>query len=242
MPEYNEEDLNKLIQDAIFYILTQESKRPVFTKAMVMKGIEMTSRPREVQNEIWTKAIKQLKDTFGYEMTSIEEKGGKAGDYMLCNKFQDALNEAEQHMDWTEEEYEEQSQLLIVLSHIHMNGGAARQDQLYAFLGRSGLYDPKDHQHNIRYLIEKKWEKNNYIKISKDDASDPDNQKLLYKWGPRAEIEIKRSEILKFVAHIYNKNVDEFTEEYKEAKEKEGEDCFKEPEVDNQQDTSVQLD
>ena len=243
MPEYNEEDLKKLTQDAIFFILTQESKRPVFTKASVMKGIEMTNRPPTVQTQIWEDAIQQLRDTFGYEMKSIEEYGGKKGDYMLRNKFQDATNEAEQHMECTEEECEEQSLLLIVLSVIHMNGGAARQDQLYAFLARSGLYDGKGNQndHNVKQLIEKKWEKNNYIKISKDDASDPDSPKLLYKWGPRAEVEIKKSDILKFVAHIYNKNVDEFTDEYKEIIDKEGEDCFKEPEVNNQGDANVQL-
>ena len=122
-----------------------------------------------------------------------------------------------------------------------MNGGAAKQDQLYAFLTRSGLYDPKDNQNNVKQLIEDKFKKIHYIKIEKDDASDADSgTKMLYKWGLRAEVEIKKSDILKFVANIYNKTVEEFTEEYKEIIEKEGEDCFKEPENEYEEEVHVE--
>ena len=113
MPEYNEEDIKKLVQDAVFFILTQEAKRPIFTKASVMKGIEMTNRDPKVQTQIWEEAIKELYNTFGYEMKPLENMGGKKGDYMLANKFQDASNEQDQHMELSEEEYENQSLLLI---------------------------------------------------------------------------------------------------------------------------------
>ena len=37
--DYNESDRKKLVTDAVFYILSQEQKRPIFKKADVMKAI-----------------------------------------------------------------------------------------------------------------------------------------------------------------------------------------------------------
>ena len=83
---------------------------------------------------------------------------------------------------------------------------------------------------DVKSLIEDKWgKKQHYIHFYKDDTSEPDRPQNLYEWGERAHCEIKKSEILKFVAHIYNKNVDEFSEEYKKILNEEP-DAFKEQE------------
>ena len=168
---------------------------------------------------------------------------------MLYNLIRDDPNEEERHIEWSEEEYAHQGLLLVVLSVIFMNQGALKEDCLYEFLKNSDLYDPEDLSQGFhirerdpeqlarfkldtaKQLIENIWsKKHHYINISRDPAADPDNPKSLYEWGPRAKVEIKRSDVLKFVAHIYNKNVDEFSEEYKEIIEIEGKDCFKEEE------------
>ena len=169
---------------------------------------------------------------------------------MLYNLIRDDPNEEDRHIEWSEEEYAHQGLLLVVLSVIYMNQGALKEDCLYEFLKNSDLYDPEDLSQGFhirerdpeqlarfkldtaKQLIENIWsKKHHYINISRDPASDPDNPKSLYEWGPRAKIELKKSDILKFVADVYNKNVEEFTEEYKEITEgPEGKDCFKEEE------------
>ena len=52
------------------------------------------------------------------------------------------------------------------------------------------------------------------------------NSLQIYSWGDRALVEVKKSEILKFVAEIYEKEPSEFTEQYENIRNIEGEDVF----------------
>ena len=62
--------------------------------------------------------------------------------------------------------------------------------------------------------------------MEKDENSDPDQPHFIYSWGDRALVEVKKSEILKFVAEIYEKEPSEFTEQYENIRNIEGEDVF----------------
>ena len=71
----NELDYDKLVQDAIFYILTQEQKRPIFYKGAVMKAIDYTSKPKESQDKIWNRTMRELEDVFGYFLSRVGTDG-----------------------------------------------------------------------------------------------------------------------------------------------------------------------
>ena len=155
-------------------------------------------------------------------------------------------DEEDRHLEFSDDEYAHQGLLLVVLSVIYMNNGCVKQEDLFEFLKKLQLYDDDTTRRSfsvntvnernevkfgdVKSLIEDKWgKKQHYIHFYKDDTSEPDRPQNLYEWGERAHCEIKKSEILKFVAHIYNKNVDEFSEEYKKILNEEP-DAFKEQE------------
>ena len=90
----------------------------------------------------------------------------------------------------------------------------------------------RDHEDfgNIKNLIDKEWcQKHHYIQMEKDENSDPDHPNFIYSWGERATVEVKKSEVLKFVAEIYEKNPSEFTEQYDNIVAEEGEEVFAVP-------------
>ncbi len=62
-----------------------------------------------------------------------------------------------------------------------------------------------------------------------------------YSWGPRAKAEIKHSDILKFVARVYEKNVSEFRDQFEQIKEEEGEDIFNDIENDPDGDAAEEV-
>ena len=98
-------------------------------------------------------------------------------------------------------------------------------------LGLCDGKDPtkKDHEDfgNIKNLIDKEWcQKHHYIQMEKDENSDPDNPHFIYSWGERANVEVKKSEILKYIAEVYEKNPREFTEQYDNICNEEGEEVF----------------
>ena len=94
MTDLNEHDKERLVREAVFHVLTLETKRPVFTKGNVMKVIEMTSSPATVQIEIWNRVVEELKDTFGFAMKENDEKKGTNSVllHLFCINFMLLLN------------------------------------------------------------------------------------------------------------------------------------------------------
>lgn len=72
--DFNEEDRKKLVSDAVFYFLVQEQKRPLFKRPDVLKAIGLTGRSKELQDDVWIRAVRHLKDTFGYKLAELSEK------------------------------------------------------------------------------------------------------------------------------------------------------------------------
>ena len=77
--DLNEEDRKKLVTDAVFYIVTQEKKRPMFKKPDVFRAIGLTGRSKDLQDAIWIQAYKDVKDVFGYELKEIDNNHPAAG-------------------------------------------------------------------------------------------------------------------------------------------------------------------
>jgi hypothetical protein len=60
------------------------------------------------------------------------------------------------------------------------------------------------------------------------DGGDPDNPQIEYRWGDRATHEFKNSDMLKFVADVYDQKPSVFRDQYQLCIEEEG-DVFNEP-------------
>lgn len=76
MEDFSNADKEKLITDAVFYVLSQEQKRPIFKKGDVMKAIGLTGRNAGIQEQIWNQARKELLVTFGYQMAETSDRKG----------------------------------------------------------------------------------------------------------------------------------------------------------------------
>ena len=163
-------------------------------------------------------------------MQESEEKGKG---FYLVNKLEDSSEPDDRHLSYTPEDQAHLGLLFLVLSVIYMNNGQAKQDALFLFLEKLGLYDRENDKKevplfgNVKTLIEKEWgQKQHYIKVDKDDSAEPDTPANLYSWGERAELELKKSDVLKYVAKIYDKKVRDFSEQFNKIRAVEGEDVF----------------
>jgi hypothetical protein len=232
-------DTEKLVKDVIFHIISQEAKRPLFKKPDILKAIGLSGRDSEVKDPIFQQAIRDLKDVFGYELKELDTKDkGKKGCYILVNTIEESSIEGQRHMKLSEKEEAQLGLLTVILSVIYMNNNLMKEDALFSFLESLDLCEKdatrrdgstNDHKDfgNIKTLIDKEWcQKHHYIHMEKDENSDPDQPHFIYSWGDRALVEVKKSEILKFVAEIYEKEPSEFTEQYENIRNIEGEDVF----------------
>lgn len=224
---FNAEDRKKFIKDGIFYIITQESKRPMFKKADIFRAIGWSGREKNIQEEIWKQIRFDLKDVFGYDLKESQDKKG----FFLVNVYSEHSQPELRHLKVPEDEQANTALLTVVLSVIYMNNGSMKQDALFNFLKELKVHDEDkreaSHFGNVKNLIENDWgKKQHYIQVDKDPNADVDHPTNIYSWGERAHVEVNKSDILKFVAETYEKEVKEFTEQYESIRNEEGENAF----------------
>jgi len=232
----NEQDKKKFVKDAIFHILAQECKRSLIKKPDIFNAIGLAGHSQNIKGEILRAAVHDLKEVFGYDLKELEDPKDKKkkGHLILVNTIEESSDENLRHLKISDKEEAHLGLLTTVLSVIYMNNNAIKEDALFGFLENLGLCDGKDptkndHEDfgNIKNLIEKEWcQKHHYIHMEKDENSDPDQPHFIYSWGERANVEVKKSEILKYVAEVYDKNPREFTEQYDNICNEEGEEVF----------------
>ncbi|KAJ8949817.1 hypothetical protein NQ318_000515 [Aromia moschata] len=118
-------------------------------------------------------------------------------------------------------EYPKDSQkiiLLLVLSHIFMSNNCIGEVSLQSFLTSLGIDIERRHQvmGNIKEYINHTLKNRKYLNIDVD----PVNRKMSYSWGPRAEKEISKQEILNFVCKMYKDRLpNSWVNQYKMAQE-----------------------
>merc|ERR1712141_515076 len=178
MADFSQADKDKLITDVVFYILSQEQKRPIFKRSEIMKAIGLTGRNTGIQEEIWKESKRELLETFGYEMATTSDKKG----FLMLNTILDDADEEERHLEFSDDEYAHQGLLLVVLSVIYMNNGVVKEEALFEFLQKMQLYDADQAGRrfslptganrtqvnfgDVKSLIEEKWGKNNITFMS----------------------------------------------------------------------------
>ena len=126
----NEQDKKKFVKDAIFHIITQESKRPVLKRPDIFKAIGLTHR--NAQQEVLAATIKDLKEVFGYELKELD--GNKKGNYILVNTIEESSVEDLRHLKLSEREEATLGLLTVVLAVIYMNNNCIKEEALFHFL------------------------------------------------------------------------------------------------------------
>lgn len=168
---------------------------------------------------------KDLADVFGYKLEPIDEKNTC---FYLINAFDEHPEPEKRHLTLSPKEQEETGLLTVILAVIYMKNGVIKHDDLFKFLKDLKIWDDDREMEpfgKVKNLIDDWVKKQQYLAMCKEDTNE-DNPTVTYTWGQRATVEVKKSEILKFVSEIYGKSPEEFTEQYEAIQREEGEGIF----------------
>ena len=135
--ELNQQDRLKFVKDAIFHVITQEAKRPLFKRHEIMSAIGLNKYSKDTQTNVLISAIKDLKDVFGYDLKELVDKEKKKkGMFILVNTIEESPDENLRHLHLTEKEEVHLGLLTVVLSVIYMNNNSIKEENLFSFLER----------------------------------------------------------------------------------------------------------
>jgi len=260
--ELNEDDKKRLVADAVFYVLVQEQKRAVHKKGEILKAIGMTGRARELQDTIIERTAQKLEHVFGVAFHELPEKKGQ---YILINKLFQTKEDTHIEMlpkDSAQLGALYSILGLIYMSNGTIRDDVL--DPFLIKMGLLGNPETMPATHvqqrgmprtsaaslgisedifetfgDIKEMIRKEWgQKQHYIdavRVEHAEGDSAETQSYEYSWGKRAELEVKKSDLLRMICQLYNCKPSAFKEQYDQIRKEEGDNVFAKDEEDDEE-------
>ncbi|NWZ35253.1 NSE3 protein, partial [Brachypodius atriceps] len=187
------------VSELVQFLLVKDQKKIPIKRADMLKNV--IREYRDACLEIVNKAGKTLQEVFGLQLVEIDSKRHT---YILINN----LPRAEGMYLCRDEEKEKMGLLLIILSFIFMKGNSVKDSEDWEGTGLlsapSSLTPVLRKQHqvfgDVRKLVTEEFVRQKYLEIIPIPLTDPPEFK--YQWGPRAEKEISKKDVLNAVAKV----------------------------------------
>ncbi|NXQ50106.1 NSE3 protein, partial [Catharus fuscescens] len=204
----SQEQVNQKVSELVQFLLVKDQKKVPIKRADILKNI--IREYRDAYSEIVNRAGETLQEVFGLQLVEIDTKRHI---YILRNN----LPRAEGQYLCREKEKEKMGLLLVILSFLFMKGNSVKDSAVWEFLHRLRVYPGKQHSvfGDVRKLVTEEFVRQKYLEITPIPLTDPPEFK--YQWGPRAQKETSKMDVLKFVAKIQGKDPTFWASQYAEA-------------------------
>ncbi|NWV43121.1 NSE3 protein, partial [Grantiella picta] len=185
------------VSELVQFLLVKDQKKIPIKRADMLKNV--IREYKDASSEILNKAGRTLQEVFGMQLVEID---AKRHTYILINN----LPRPEGEYLCKDKEKEKMGLLLVILSFIFMKGNSVKDSALWEFLRLLRVYPGKPHRvfGDVRKLVTEEFGRQKYLEITPIPLTDPPEFK--YQWGPRAEKETSKKDVLNFVAKMQGKD------------------------------------
>ncbi|NXE44436.1 NSE3 protein, partial [Ptilorrhoa leucosticta] len=221
------------VSELVQFLLVKDQKKIPIKRTDMLKNV--IREYRDAYAEIVDRAGRTLQQVFGLRLVEIDTKRHT---YILINN----LPRAEGEYLCRDKEKEKMGLLLVILSFIFMKGNSVKDSEsspkpppmphfsfapppltplfpgaLWEFLNLLRVYPGKQHRvfGDVRKLVTDEFVRQKYLENTPIPLTDPPEFK--YQWGPRAEKETSKKDVLNFVAKIQGKDPTFWASQYSEA-------------------------
>lgn len=207
--EKNADSITALVRALIF---RDQSKEP-FKKCDIFRlAFPHTTHKKDDANMLWKEAESKLKETFGLLLQPLDDS--HYGMMILIKEKRSPIIASNASLNPSIHD----GLLVVVLGVIFMSGGSLEENGLLDVLNKldidlnSQVLLPGNKKVAFKDLLNSIWKKQLYI-----ETNEIRNHKKTFHWGPRAEIEICKQEILGLMARIMKSRPEQWREQYREA-------------------------
>ncbi|KAJ8922641.1 hypothetical protein NQ315_007673 [Exocentrus adspersus] len=206
-----EDQVNNLVR----YIVNRAGSHLTIKQSEIKKNVIPKTGIK--YQEIIERASEILKNVYGFNMIVSDPTANSTREYIISNALPYISEPAAgQHEEHPEDVHK--ILLLIILSHIFMSNDSVSEVSLYSFLKSLDIDVERRHVlfGNVKDYIHHTLKNKKYLKIEMDQMS----KRVSFSWGVRAEKEISKHEILKFVCKMYKDRLpNNWVSQYKVAEE-----------------------
>ncbi|XP_056641378.1 melanoma-associated antigen D2-like [Diorhabda sublineata] len=203
------------VNDLVRYFVNRAGEQVIFKRTDLKKNV--LPKSGQYFQDILNRAVKILEQVYGYKVIVIDAKQNSTKGYIITNALAYKSDPTEKVIPGSYPDDVHKILILLILSHIFMSNNLVSDQSLYAFLKTFGLDVETRHEifGSIKDFITNLKNKK-YIEMEIDQIS----KKASISWGSRAEKEISKHEILKFVCKMYKTTTpNSWINQYKSANE-----------------------
>jgi len=233
-----EDDAEKMVSDAVFFLLVSDQKKSILKRADLIKHCDLGKKPKNLQDYVISQAQRVLSDTFGINMVDLS----KQNQYILTNKLTERSSVGEL-LHYSDKEAAQMGITFITLGLILMSNDKVTDEVLFKFYKLLGLYE-EDKPKGVggkasssaidpdtaelfegdikKFVNEVLVGKQHYLKKERVNTGDPEQEVYEYTWGERAEKEVKQSTVFKMVCDVFECEPRMFKEQMEKVKQREG--------------------
>lgn len=239
----NKDDVEKMVSDATFYFLVADQKKSLIKKPDLCKACDLSKKSKQVQDDVIDAAKSHLLFTFGIKAVESESKKSH---YYLINQLQEKVDDdGLQHIVWSEKENAQMALTFTILGLVFMSNGKVSDETLFKFLKQMGVFQEEGGKKGGRgnqeqggpiepeitelfegdvkkFVNEVLVGKQHYLRRERVQGPDPEVESYEYTWGERADLEVKKSDVLKMVCELYDCEARMFKEQFDKVREAEG--------------------
>ncbi|CAM1308583.1 NDNL2 (predicted) [Pycnogonum litorale] len=190
-------EIKKLAYDTVYYMLHVDHKKVPLKRVDINKNV-LKENSRSFPPVI-AEAREILSSVFGIDLVEVKERKGL---YFLINKINGT--DENSHLVWPNADKSKSGLLFVILSLIFMNGNVMTDNILWLTLKKMGVDPDSIRPHstfgNVKKLITTEFVRQLYLEYNRVEGKDPPVYE--FKWGPRADLEISKRDILGFVCHV----------------------------------------
>ncbi|XP_064593184.1 non-structural maintenance of chromosomes element 3 homolog isoform X3 [Zonotrichia leucophrys gambelii] len=200
------------VSELVQFLLVKDQKKIPIKRADILKNI--IREYKNAYSEIVKRADRILQEVFGLQLVEMDTKRHI---YILINN----LPHAEGQHPYRAKEKEKNGLLLVILSFIFMKGNSVKDiffpGALWEFLHLLRVYPGKEHSvfGDVKKLVTEEFVRQKYLEITPTPLTDPPEFK--FQWGPRAEKETSKKDVLNFVAKMQGKDPTFWASQFSEA-------------------------
>ncbi|XP_072386175.1 non-structural maintenance of chromosomes element 3 homolog [Diabrotica undecimpunctata] len=196
--EIGTDDIEEQVNNLLRYFINRAGVHVSFKKTELRKNV-LANVGTQFQ-EIFNKASKILEEVYGYKILVGDSSQNSAKEYLITNALPYKPDPTEYIPPNGYPEDVNKVFTLLVLSHIFMSNNSVSDNSLYSFLETFGIDIQRRHEifGNIKDCLNLLKNKK-YINMETEQLS----KKVTFSWGSRAEKEISKLEVLKFVCKMY---------------------------------------
>lgn len=207
--ELSRDELNRKVSELVRYLLFMDRKKYPIKRGDITKNV--LKEHSKAFSQVFDHAKKNLQKVFGMDIEEIEV--GKSKGYILVsNDNSEARGEL---IDWGDD-LSKMGLLMVVLSLIFMSDHVLTESLLWHTLKKLGIEPKIEHKEfgDPDKLITQEFVRQCYLDRKKVIGGD--EAAYEYRWGPRAEKELTKRQVLQFVSELYDTEMESWTSQMRE--------------------------